>query len=130
MDKSFKAVNIGMGQRNWRYIVAGVSLIAAIGLGVALVALQAPRLWRLAVYLPLAFATGAFFEAQDRTCVVLANRGECSLDDRFYANKMVRGEKVQDESMLTQLRRQARRVTVKSQLIALIATAAFLVLPI
>lgn len=130
MDKSFKVVNIGAGQRNWRYIVAGASLVAAIGLASALVGLHAPRLWRLAIYLPLAFATGAFFEAQDRTCVVLANRGECSLDDQFHANKIVRGEKVQDESMLTQLRRQARRVTMKSQMIALIVTAVFVMLPV
>ena len=130
MDKSFKVVNIGTGQRNWRYLVAGAALIAAIGLAAVLVGLHTPRLWRIAIYLPLAIAAGAFFEAQDRTCVVLANQGMCSLDDRFYANKIIRGDKVQDASMIDQLRKQARKVTLKSQLIALIVTALFVILPV
>jgi hypothetical protein len=99
-------------------------------LAAALIGWQAPRLWRIAVYVPLAIAAGAFFEAHDKTCVVLANQGMCSLDDRFYANKIVRGEKIQDATMLHQLRKQARKVTLKSQVIALAVTGLFIILPV
>ena len=59
--------NIGEGERKRRLIVGYVSLaLAALGLA-ALLVMDAPRIWRLALFLPLMAAGAGFFQHREKT---------------------------------------------------------------
>lgn len=129
MKEPNRLVNIGRGQRNLRYISAGFAFLAALVLAVFLFLSGANHLWRLLVYLPLAVGASAFYEAQEQVCSLLASRGECSLDQGFYLNKTIRGEKIDDRSLVEQLRRQGLRIAWRSQLVAIAVTLLFVIAP-
>ena len=129
MDEATHAINIGPGQRTGRYVAFYLALIVTLLLRRILVVSGAHRLWRLVLYPPLVIAIWAFFEAKTQTCVVLAHRGECSLDQGFSMARLVRGDQIQDSSLVAQLRRQARQVTWKTQALAIGLTLLLVVFP-
>lgn len=110
--------NIGPGERRRRRIisVAAFSVAAAVALGLS--AIGAPRAWRLLSFVPLWVGALCFFEAQARTCVVLAARG--------LRNMGAGNERIGSPEDLRRLMRQSRRVHVQTLLLSAALTAALL----
>jgi len=59
--------NIGPRERRSRLLFGGGALAVAVVLGIALVVTDAPRPWRLALFLPLWPAALGFFQWLGRT---------------------------------------------------------------
>jgi hypothetical protein len=122
--------NIGIGQRRLRLIAGVVAVIVSLLLMAALLAIGAPRLWRLLVYLPLGVAVGALLEVRTKTCVVLGLNSQCSLNPRLNVFEAVRGQRIADPALAAALRRRAVVLALQIQVIILVITAAFFVLPV
>jgi hypothetical protein len=122
-------VNIGLGQRRLRLIAGVAAGLAALALAVYLLAVGAPRAWRLTVYLPLFVAIGALLEVRAKTCVALAIGGQCSLSPRLNVFEALRGQKIADPALAAALRRRALVLALQIQAITLALTALLFVLP-
>lgn len=114
-------LNIGPRERLKRQISGAVSLALAIAGAVALLLFDAPRLFRLALAVPLWMSGLGFFQAREKACVLLAARGARNLDGGVEA--------VDDEGERAALQRKARRVHVKALAFAAVGTAIALALP-
>lgn len=62
-----EAINIGPGEVRKRRMMGIVALAAGVALAFALVVLQAPRLSRIAVFLPIWLAGLGLFQAREKT---------------------------------------------------------------
>ncbi len=62
-----EAINIGPREVRKRRMMGIAALAAGVALAFALVALQAPRLSRLAVFLPIWIAGLGLFQAREKT---------------------------------------------------------------
>ncbi|MCC7360336.1 MAG: hypothetical protein IT317_12705 [Anaerolineales bacterium] len=125
-----KTTNIGLGQRRLRLYAGVAGLLAALVLAVALLALGAPRLWRLALLLPLGVGVGALVEVRAKTCVVLGLTGQCSLSPRLSLAEAIRGQKVSDPALAATLRRRAVLLALQTTLGTLALTALIYALPL
>jgi len=67
MASQVVCANIGPRQVRKRLLGGVVLLAVAIGLAVALVVLDAPRLWRISLFLPLWGAALGYYQARERT---------------------------------------------------------------
>jgi hypothetical protein len=130
MSDKFKVANLGKGQRTIRYWGAVWNIAVAIVIGAVLVMLGWSQWWRLLVFVPLGLGILSYLEAREKTCVWLANRGECSLDEGIKLGKVMRGDKLEDASLADQLKAKGRSITVRGYGIAVIITAIFVLLPI
>ena len=122
--------NIGPGQRRLRLYTGVAAVIVTLLLMVVLLAIGAPRLWRLLVYLPLGVAVGALLEVRTKTCVVLGLTGQCSLNPRLNLFEAVRGQQIADPALAAALRRRAVVLALQIQVIVLAITAVFFALPV
>jgi hypothetical protein len=114
--------NIGPREARKRLRLAGVLMLVAVAGSVALVMLQAPRVLRVLLFPPIWGAALGYFQARERTCVVLARRGARNLD---------RGvEAVSDPAVAGASRRQARKVHLMAVVTGVVATVLLLVLPL
>ncbi len=113
--------NISPRERQKRLLSGVVAFVIAMAALAGMLALDLNLWWRLLLLLPFAGAAFGYFQWRDQTCVALVARNERKLGDQ--------AETVQDESELTQLRRQARRVQFKSLIAALVLTAGTFLLP-
>jgi hypothetical protein len=113
--------NIGPLGRRRRLRSGFRSLVLGGGVGAALVLAGVPRRLRLGVF-PL-FVLGAIgiFQAYEQTCVVLAAQATRDLDSGE--------ERIEDQAVVRQVRRQALKVFVESGLSAALLTAAVVALP-
>jgi hypothetical protein len=94
--------------------------ILGIVIAIALIFTGINGWWRLALFIPFWIGALGFFQRLEKTWVILAARGSRNLDN---------GEKkIEDETLIARLRRQARKVHVQSILTALLLTAAFLLI--
>jgi hypothetical protein len=115
------ASNIGPRERRKRRVMGIVALAAGAGLALALVATDAPRVLRLLIFFPVWIAALGLFQARDRTCIALAARGTCNMDD---------GEKaIEDEALAAKLRALARGIHRRALITATIITAVALAFP-
>ena len=114
-------VNIGPAERRKR-LISGI-VMSAISLAVltGLLASGANHVWRLFLFLPFVAAAIGFFQWHDKTCVGLALRSQRDLDTG--------PQTISDAAELAQVRAQARRVNIKSTVVALALTAICFVLP-
>jgi len=113
--------NIGPRERAKRMRFGVAAGVVAAGLGVVLVATNAPRITRLTVFVPLVIAGLGVFQARERTCVANVARGVRNMDD---------GDKpVTDDGDVRQLALQGRRVYVQAFGSAAALTALLLILP-
>ncbi len=113
--------NISTSERRKRLAFGVFALVVSLVLLGVLMASGASRWWRL-ILLPLLFGAGTgFFQWHDKTCVALA-----AIDSRKLGDHM---EKIGDADELAQVKRQARRVQLKTILVALPLTLIALVLP-
>ena len=112
--------NIGPRQRARRLrgglFFAVVTLVIAVGL----IQGEVPRGWRLLVAVPAAAAAIGFFQAREQTCVALARMGVRNMDGG--------NERVQDDSLLTQMRAQSRRVYLQTAAAVAVVPAVVLAL--
>src|SRR6187455_2463750 len=110
--------NIGPRQRRMRFIGGLVMLTSSIALMIALGGTS--RLSRIWVFLPLLMTSVLFLQVQAQTCVALAARGQQDLDHG--------AEPVADAGELKVMKAQARQVTVRSVVIALLVTTTYLMI--
>lgn len=112
--------NIGPSELRKRWVV-GVVALAVCALGSAvLIADGAPRWWRWILFLPWWTACLGIFQARSRVCVALAARGLRNLEGR---------QEPQPLAELEAVRREARRVHVRSLLTAALLTLLTLAWP-
>lgn len=114
--------NISLAERRKRLIGGVLIFVISLGILAALMASGADRLWRLPLFLLFFGGASAFFQWRDQTCVGLAN-----LNARKIGDKM---EKIEDAGELAQVKRQARRIQIKSLLVAIPLTLIALLLPV
>jgi hypothetical protein len=113
--------NSGPRERK-RRLVGGLFFLAiAICVAASLLLFNAPRLWRLLVFLPTWASAIGFFQVSAKTCVALAARGLKNMD--------AGDEKITDPRELDQIRAQSRAVHIRSALTGLIAAALLVLLP-
>ncbi|MCZ7646431.1 MAG: hypothetical protein M5U26_14295 [Planctomycetota bacterium] len=122
-------LNIGPGQRKLRYGFAVAGLAASLALGIYLFATHAERPWRWLMFIPLSTMVTAYLEGKEKTCIVLAATGQCSLDERFQGERAMQGTKIADAGLVSRLRRRAVVLTLKAQAIAAALTAGVYFLP-
>jgi hypothetical protein len=113
--------NIGPRERQRRLIGGFFFLSIAVAVGVSLLAFNAPRPWRLLIFLPAWASAIGFFQVQAKTCVALAARGLKNMDDG--------DEPITHPSELKQVRAQSRAVHIRSILTAAVVAALLTLLP-
>ncbi len=106
--------NISPAERRKRLLSGIIPFVIAAALLVWLIAINANLLWRLPLFLPFFVAGIGFFQWRDKTCVGLSRRGSRNI------NGIV--EKIENELELAQVRLQARHVTNKALLVAVLLT--------
>ena len=107
--------NIGPRQRRLRLVGGLVVLAATVALMFSL--RQTSVATRLLVFPALLTTSVLFLQVQAQTCVALAARGERDLDEGR--------EQVSSAAELATIKAQARRVTVRSVVIAVLVTAIY-----
>ncbi len=113
--------NISTEERLKRLRGGIVAFVIGVAVLVALMLTGANHWWRLLLFLPFAGAATGFFQWRDKTCVALSARQSRKLGDHM--------EKIKDAAELSQVRRQASRVQLKSFAVGVALTLIALVLP-
>jgi hypothetical protein len=113
--------NIGPREQK-RRLVGGLFFLAiAVCVAGCLMLFDAPRSWRLLVFLPAWAAALGFYQVSAKTCVALAARGLKNMD--------AGDEKITDPRELDQVRAQSRAVHIRSALTAVAVAALLALLP-
>jgi hypothetical protein len=113
--------NIGPRERQRRLVGGFFFLSIAICVGIALIAFNAPRPWRLLIFLPAWASAIGFFQVHAKTCVALAARGLRNMD--------AGDEPITHPSELKAVRAQSRSVHIRSALTAVVVAALMTLLP-
>lgn len=115
------AINIGPGETRKRRVLGIAALAAGALLAFALVVAGAPWWSRVFVFFPVWLAALGLLQARERTCVALAARGVCNMDE---------GEQpIEDDRAARELRDKARRINRRALLVAAIVTLVALAFP-
>jgi len=113
--------NIGPTERR-RRLVGGVSMLAVtVAAAGFLLWFDAPRLWRVSLFVPAWLGALGVFQVRAKTCVALAGRGLRNMD--------AGDEAITDPRELAQVRSQSRQVHVRAVLIAALVTTLIVLLP-
>ncbi|HYO62529.1 MAG TPA: hypothetical protein VER08_02620 [Pyrinomonadaceae bacterium] len=115
------AVNIGPRERRKRRLMGIVALAAGAGLAFVLVVFGAPRLMRLLLFVPFWLAGLGLFQAKEATCIALAGRDACNMDEGE--------ETISDPARREALRAKAQRIHRRAFILAVVATLVALVFP-
>jgi hypothetical protein len=121
MTPAIVCSNIGRRERQRRLIGGLFFLAIAVCVGVSLIAFNAPRPWRLLIFLPAWASAIGFFQVQSQTCVALAARGLKNMD--------AVDEQITNPAELKQIRAQSRAVHIRSILAAAAVAALLMILP-
>ena len=113
--------NIGPRERRRRLVGGFAFLLVTACVAGCLILFDAPRVWRLLVFLPAWGTAIGFFQVTAKTCVALAARGLKNMDTG--------DEAITDPRELSQVRAQSRSVHIRSILTGVIAAALLLLLP-
>jgi hypothetical protein len=114
--------NIGPRERRRRLVGGFIFLAIAAGVAASLVWFEAPRSWRLLVFLPAWAAALGFFQVSEKTCVALAARGLKNMD--------AGDEPIADPTDLKRIRAQSRSVHIRAALSAAVVAAVLALLPV
>lgn len=106
--------NIGPAERRKRLIVGAAALCVCVVAALLLSLEGAPRYWRLLLFLPFWTAALGIFQARANVCVAFAARGVRNLGGK---------PEPQPAAELAAVRKEARRVHVRSLLTAVVLTA-------
>ena len=113
--------NVGPGESRKRRLMGIAALAAGALLAFALVAMGVPFWMRAVVFFPIWLAALGLLQARERTCVALAARGVCNMDE---------GEApIEDETRARELREKARRINRRAMIIAALVTLVALAFP-
>lgn len=116
-----EVANIGPRERAKRRVMGIVALTAGVAFAFVLVVFGAPRVLRLVVFFPVWLAGLGLLQSRERTCIALAARGVCNMDD---------GERpVGDEAAARELRARARRINRRALVTAAAAALVAFVFP-
>ncbi len=97
-------------------------LLVAVCVAGCLILFNAPRPWRLLVFLPAWAAAIGFFQVSAKTCVALAARGLKNMD--------AGDEDITDPRELDRVRAQSRGVHIRAALTAVVVAALLALLPL
>ena len=98
-----------------------VPLTIGVGAAFVLVIFNAPRWWRLVIFFPIWIAGLGLMQAREQTCIALAARGVCNMDD---------GEKrLSDDEQVKELQLKARRINRRALITAILITILALAFP-
>jgi hypothetical protein len=114
--------NIGPGERKRRLVGGFFFLAIAVCVGVSLIWFNAPRPWRLLIFLPAWASAIGFFQVRAKTCVALAARGLKNMD--------AGDAEITDPTELTTVRAQSRGVHIRAILSAAVVAALLALMPI
>jgi hypothetical protein len=112
--------NIGPRERRRRLVGGFVFLLVTACVAGCLILFDAPRMWRLLVFLPAWGTAIGFFQVRAKTCVALAARGLKNMDTG--------DEAITDARELGQVRAQSRRVHISAALSAAVVAAVVMLL--
>ena len=98
-----------------------VALTVGVGLAFVLVVYGAPRFSRLVIFFPIWMAGLGLLQSREKTCIALAARGVCNMDEGE--------EKIDDERRAEALREKARWINRRALLTAAAITLLSLVFP-
>lgn len=118
---SSEAINLGPRERRKRRLMGVVALTVGVGLAFVMVVYGAPRLYRLVIFFPIWMAGLGLLQSREKTCIALAARGVCNMDDGE--------EKIADERTVEELRDKARWINRRALLTAAAITLLALVFP-
>ena len=118
---SSEAINLGPRERRKRRLMGIVALTVGVGLAFVMVVYGAPRLYRLVIFFPIWMAGLGLLQSREKTCIALAARGVCNMDDGE--------EKITDERTVEELRDKARWINRRALLTAAAITLLALVFP-
>jgi hypothetical protein len=113
--------NIGPRERKRRLIGGVVFLLVAACVAGCLIWFNAPRPWRLLVFLPAWASAIGFFQVTGKTCVALAARGLRNMDQG--------DEEITDPGELERVRTQSRHVHIRAALSAAVIAALLFLVP-
>jgi hypothetical protein len=113
--------NIGPRERRRRLVGGVVFLVIAACVAGCLVWFEAPRSWRLLVFLPAWAAALGIFQVTAKTCVALAARGLRNMD--------AGDEQITSPDELERVRAQSRRVHTRAALSAAVVAALLALVP-
>jgi len=116
-----RAINIGPREQRKRRLLGIVALTVGVAASFVLVVYGAPRVLRVVIFFPIWIAGLGLLQAREKTCIALAARGTCNMDD---------GEKsLSDANLITQLRVKARALNRRAAITALAVTILALAFP-
>lgn len=118
------ACNIGPAEIRRRRRIGYAGLAAAVAVGAALLAVDAPTIARLLIALPVAAALSGFIQAQMRFCAGYGMAGLRNLGE------LGQQESVEDEAARAADRRRALQIHAASIVGGLAAGIAFVLLPL
>ena len=98
--------NIGPRERKRRLVGGFIFVAVTVCVAGCLLWFEAPRPWRLLVFLPAWASAIGFFQVSEKTCVALAARGLKNMDSG--------DEDITDLIELDRVRAQSRRVHIRA----------------
>jgi hypothetical protein len=116
-----EAINIGPREQRKRRLLGVVALTVGVATAFVLVVYGAPRLSRAVIFFPIWIAGLGLLQAREKTCIALAARGSCNMDDGE--------ESLGDANLIQQLRDKARALNRRATITALAATVLALAFP-
>ena len=115
------AINIGPREQRKRRLLGMVALTVGVATAFLLVVYGAPRWSRAVIFFPIWIAGLGLLQAREKTCIALAARGTCNMDDGEVS--------LGDANLIGQLRAKARALNRRATITALAATILALAFP-
>ena len=116
--------NIGASEVRQRQFVAGIGLFLFLASAISLLAFEAPRTARLALFFPLIVASIGWVQSRKKFCLAYGFMGT------FNFGKLGQLSRVSDKSALRADRVTAAKILLQGLIYALLVTAVMFLLPI
>ena len=122
MKPEFKMVeNIGPNEQQKRLFLGLLTMLIGLILGILLIISSLGRGWGVILFIFFWLGALGYFQAKNKTCVVLAYKGICNMD--------IGEQEITDETLKARLRKQALEVHILSLIVAILLTTIIVVFP-